>query len=179
VARVRNAGGDVLVRLNLKRLPRFTAQGRTVLILARLRTLRVERCGQWPADVRGPDGLLAGRLVALKRSLTATHRTRRRLQQGASRRQRAISAVSRAATQYVFVWTSLPEVEFPAATVLELYRLRWPCALAFQRLKSLLGLGQLPQRADARARAWLPGKLFVALLAERLIAEASRFSPWG
>jgi len=179
VARVIRAGGDVLVRINLKQLPLFTPQGRRLSILARLRTLRVGQVGQWAAHVQGPDGLLAGRLVALKRSLTATHRTRRRLQQRARRKQRTISVATWAAMQYVFVWTSLPEDEFPADAVLELYRLRWQCALAFKRLKALLGLGQLPKRADASARAWLHGKLFVALLTERLIAEASRFSPWG
>jgi hypothetical protein len=72
-----------------------------------------------------------------------------------------------------------PEDEFSPDLVLELYRLRWQCELAFKRLKSLLGLVQLPKRADGSARAWPHGKVFVALLTERLIAEASRFSPWG
>ena len=62
---------------------------------------------------------------------------------------------------------------------MELYRLRWQIELTFKRLKSLLGLGQLPKRTDASARAWLHGKLFAALLVERLIEEASFFSPWG
>ena len=42
-----------------------------------------------------------------------------------------------------------------------------------------MGLGQLPKRADASAREWLHGKLFVALLVEQLLQTATTFSPWG
>jgi IS4 transposase len=90
-----------------------------------------------------------------------------------------VSAASWEAARYVFVWTSLPEEDYPAESVLELYRLRWQIELTFKRMKSLLGLGQLPKHNDESARAWLHGKLFVALLVERLIEEASVFSPWG
>ena len=81
----------------------------------------------------------------------------------------ANSSAGGGAAQYVFVWTSLPEDEFLADMVMELYRLRWLIELAFKRMRSILGLGQLPKHADASARAWLHGKLFVALLVERLI----------
>ena len=90
-----------------------------------------------------------------------------------------MSETSAEAAQYVFVWTSLPEKEYSAEAIMELYRLRWQIELTFKRLKSLLGFGQLPKRSDASAHAWLHGKLFVALLIERLIEEASLFSPWG
>jgi hypothetical protein len=173
------AGGDVLVRINLRMLPLFHASGRRLSILSRLRSLRVGEARAWPAHVHGPSGPIVGRLVAIKRSAAAARKARRQLERRANRRQRKVSAASAEAAQYVFVWTSLPEEEYPAGATMELYRLRWQIELTFKRLKSLLGFGQLPKRTDASARAWLHGKLFVALLTERLIEEASLFSPWG
>ena len=38
-------------------------------------------------------------------------------------------------------------------------------------------LGHLPKRDDDSAKAWLYGKLFVALLVEKLIAHARTISP--
>jgi hypothetical protein len=42
-----------------------------------------------------------------------------------------------------------------------------------------MGLGLLPKRTDGSSRAWLNGKLFVALLVEKLWRQAEHFSPWG
>ena len=51
--------------------------------------------------------------------------------------------------------------------------------LSFKRLKSILGLGHLPKKDPASARAWLHGKLLTGLLVERMIEAADTFSPWG
>ncbi len=179
VAYVCAGGADVLVRINLRMLPLFTETGRRMNILTRLRTLPVGQVRGWPAWVHAAAGRLGGRLVAVKRSLASARRAREQLRRRASRQQRPLSAASWEAARYVFVWTSLGAEEYAPEAVLELYRLRWQIELTFKRLKSLLGLGQLPKRSDASARAWLHGKLFAALLVERLIEEASLFSPWG
>jgi hypothetical protein len=49
----------------------------------------------------------------------------------------------------------------------------------FKRLKSIVQLGHLPKRNDRSSRAWLYGKLFVALLAEKMVRMARTTSPWG
>ena len=49
--------------------------------------------------------------------------------------------------------------------------------LVFKRLKSLAHLGHLPKDEDQSARAWLYGKLFVALLTEQLMRQGRTFSP--
>ncbi len=72
-----------------------------------------------------------------------------------------------------------PAAEFSAADVLELYRTRWQVELVFKRFKSLAELGHLPKHDEHSARAWLYGKLFVALLVEKLIGHARAISPWG
>jgi hypothetical protein len=172
-------GGDVLVRINLQRLPLFIRGGQRLPILSRLRKLRVGHPGEWTAYVHDGDLRIEGRLVAIRRSRQAARWARKRLKRKASLQQKTLSREAREAAGYVFVWTTLPADQFSRKQVLDLYRLRWQIELAFKRMKSIMGLGQLPKRADASARAWLHGKLFVALLLERLLEEAETFSPWG
>ena len=81
--------------------------------------------------------------------------------------------------KYVIVFTTFPAAEFTNADVLEWYRTRWQVELVFKRFKSLAQLGHLPKRDDESAKAWLYGKLFVALLVEKLISHARTISPWG
>jgi hypothetical protein len=49
----------------------------------------------------------------------------------------------------------------------------------FKRLKSLLAVGHLPKHDARSARAWLYGKLLVALLTQKLVRLGGSFSPWG
>ena len=42
-----------------------------------------------------------------------------------------------------------------------------------------MGLGHLPKKDPASARAWLHGKIFASLLVERMVEAADKFSPWG
>ena len=80
---------------------------------------------------------------------------------------------------YVLVFTTLSEVEFEPQTILDWYRLRWQIELVFKRFKQIAQLGHLPKNDPQSARAWLYGKLFVALLVEKLLAHANSVSPWG
>lgn len=179
VAHVRDAGGDVVVRLNRQSLPLFDSRGARLQVLSLLRGIKVGQPREWDARVRHPQGgWLKGRLIAIKRSVEATRLVRKRLARRANRRQEAVSKESWEAAQYFLVWTSLPK-SFLATDVLEFYRLRWQIELVFKRLKSIMGLGHLPKKDPASSRAWLHGKLFVGLLVERMIKAADSFSPWG
>jgi hypothetical protein len=40
-------------------------------------------------------------------------------------------------------------------------------------------LGHLPKQDPESAKAWLYGKLFVALLTDKVLAQARALSPWG
>ena len=79
--------------------------------------------------------------------------------------------------EYVIVFTMFPEPPFSAADVLEWYRLRWQVELVFKRFTSLAQLGHVPKYDDDSAKAWLYGKLFVALLVEKLIHHARAIPP--
>jgi hypothetical protein len=57
--------------------------------------------------------------------------------------------------------------------------MRWQIELVFKRLKSLAQLGHVPKYDDRSSRAWVYGKLLVALLAQKLIRIGRTISPWG
>lgn len=178
-AHVRQAGGDLLVRLHRTALPLFEAAGERMDLLRLFRSLRVGQIQQWPTRTRRDEGpWIPGRLVAVRRSVQSTRIIRARMQRYAKKHRKVLSANSWQAAAYFAVWTTLPET-FSAAAILELYRQRWQIELAIKRLKSLLGLGHLPKKDPPSARAWLHGKLFVSLLIERLVEAANTFSPWG
>lgn len=77
------------------------------------------------------------------------------------------------------VLTTFPQQTFPPELILEWYRFRWQIELIFKRFKQIAQLGHLPKYDQESAKAWLYGKLFVALLTEKLIHNASALSPWG
>ena len=81
--------------------------------------------------------------------------------------------------KYVVVFTTFPEREFSPLDVLEWYRLRWQIELIFKRFKQIAQLGHVPKYDNESAKAWLYGKLFVALITEKLIDYAVSISPWG
>jgi hypothetical protein len=179
VAHVMDAQGDIVVRVNRQSLPLFDEDGSSLNILKTVRSLKAGQHREWRTAVQDPaGGWLKGRLIAVKRSAAATRLERRRLKRRANRRQHKVSKESLEAAQYFIIWTSLPD-SFTSSMVLEFYRLRWQVELVFKRMKSIMGLGHLPKADPFSCRAWLHGKLFVALLVERMIEEANSFSPWG
>ncbi|MCY4186916.1 MAG: transposase, partial [Bryobacterales bacterium] len=68
---------------------------------------------------------------------------------------------------------------FSPAQVLDWYRTRWQVEVVFKRFKSIAQLGHLPKHDERSAKSWLYGKLFVALLVEKLSGHARSISPWG
>lgn len=178
---VRQRQAHVLVRVHTTSLPLYSQRdGKRMNVLARVRGLKVGEVGAWPAWVKGPEGRWhRGRLVAVKRSLAASRRALRLRLAKRKSRERKISAKTAALSQYVLLWTSVPREKMSKRQVLWHYRLRWQQELVFKRAKSILGLGQLPKYSDASSRAWLNGKLLVAMLIEKLWRQAELFSPWG
>lgn len=179
IAHVVARGGAVLVRVNQKSLSLYDAQGRLIPLASRLRRLRLSEVGQWPAwvDVRGRK--IAGRLIAVKLGRQAARRARHRTRRKAQRNQKRLSKEALFLAGYLFVWTTIPAERLDSAQILEIYRARWQIELAFKRMKSIMGLGHLPKLSEVSARAWIHGKLFIALLIERLLDTAEHFSPWG
>jgi hypothetical protein len=178
---VRKRGGHVLVRVNPMSLPLYVRKrGSRLDPLMVAGGMKVGEIRAWSAWVKGPEGdWHRGRLVAVRRSLSATRRELRRRRKNTKSRQRKLGRRGKLLARYVLVWTSLPAVELNARGVMKAYRARWQLELVFKRAKSIMGLGQLPKYSDKSSRAWLGGKLLVAMLVEKLWQQAEHFSPWG
>jgi hypothetical protein len=173
-------GADVIVRLNTSALPLFGPEGQRFRLLPELR--QVQTAGmirQWPAWVHDPDLCLAGRLCAVRKTEQAIAQAQRRITRRERKDNRRTKPETREYACYVIVFTTVPESEMGAAEILEHYRFRWQIELLFKRLKSILAMGHLPKYDDQSSRAWLYGKLLVALLTQKLIRLGSEISPWG
>ena len=181
VDHVRGMGAHVLIRANPQSLLMFSRKsGDEIKILKWVKGLKIGRIRSRSAWVKGPEGRWhRGRLIAIKRSLASTRRELRRRTKNSRFKDRKPTRRTLAMARYVFVWTSLPGREASAKKVMEYYRARWQVELVFKRVKSIMGLGQLPKHSDASSRAWVNGKMLVALLVEKLWQKAEHFSPWG
>ena len=180
VAHVLQQQGDVIVRLNSSTFPLLCARRDAGLeLLPRLRRLQGCQCREWAVRFEAEGGPWKGRLCAVRKSRAAAAAAKEKIRKQARRKQHSVRPETLEFAEYVFLFTSVPRGLLDTRQVLELYRARWQIELCFKRFKSLLGLGHLPKRSDASARAWIEGKLLTVLLIERLIDEARFFSPWG
>jgi hypothetical protein len=126
----------------------------------------------------GPgEGALPLRLIAVRKSPEATEAARAKLRREASKRQKTLDPRSLEAAEFVIQATSLPREGYPAEEVLAAYRLRWQIERAFKRLKSLLGLDQMPTQTEPASRSWLAAHLIMALLCDEASQDFLAVSP--
>lgn len=171
---------DVCARLNPASTPLLDVKGRPFRLLDKVGKLkRAGEIAEWKVQVRYGDAVIAGRLCAVRKSEAAIERAYRKIVLYQARQKRRDTPQIRQYACYVMVFTTLSPEQASAQQVLECYRLRWQIELTFKRLKSIAQLGHLPKQDDASSRAWLYGKLFVALLTDKLARVGSAISPWG
>ncbi len=182
IEHVVRSGGHAMVRVNTGSIRLVGSDGRRFDLLGAVAGLDCPgRAGGWDVavDGNGAAASVAGRVCAVRKSDTAIRIAHKKLRQKASRKGTTPKPQSLEFAKYVIVFTTFPEAGFTAEAVLDWYRLRWQVELVFKRFKSVAQLGHLPKRDGESSRAWLYGKLFAALLTEKLIAHASAVSPWG
>lgn len=173
------AHADVCVRLNPHALPLYNEAGARFDLATRLRRLcQAGQIMEWPVRVETGEGMIDGRLCAIRKSQDAIRRAERRLKDKVQK-GKSVGPLTRQCANYVLVFTTLSAREASTAEVLETYRLRWQIELNFKRMKSIAQLGHLPKYDDRSSRAWLYGKLLLALLTEKMIRIARAISPWG
>jgi hypothetical protein len=166
---------DVLVRINPQSFPLQNKAGRVFDLLSHLQKLETAgKVKQW--RVKLPGGI-EGRVCAVRKSEEAIGKAHRRIERRASKKQTQTKAETWEYAKYVAVFTT--DLSTMAKTILEWYRVRWQIELTFKRLKSLAKLGHLPKYDAQSSRAWLYGKLFVALLTQKLVRTGRELSPWG
>jgi hypothetical protein len=168
--------GDVLVRINPQSLPLQQKGGRKFDLLAHLQNLHTAGAiGEWKVTLTGTA--VEGRVCALRKSEESIRQAHRRIERRASKRQTKTKPETWEYAKYVAVFTT--DRSTRTETILDWYRVRWQIELTFKRFKSLAQLGHLPKYDDQSSRAWLYGKLFVALLTQKLIRTGRELSPWG
>ena len=180
---VHRHGGSVIVRLNDQSTPLELADGSPVVLLDWLG--RISKPGQvgslrvWLPVAKGAKERIPARLCAVRKSIEARALAVRKLKQRAARKQNALREVTLEHSGWIVVLTTVDADILSAPEVLEWYRVRWQIELAFKRLKSLGDVGHLPKRDAASSRAWVYGKLLIALLSEKMQRHAAALSPWG
>lgn len=180
IAAVVRQKGAVVVRLNPTALPLYDEQGQRFGLLTALQHLeRPGQMGDWPVYLQVGQERIAGRICAVRKSQEAMARAQRKITLYAHRGKTRGTEETRRLAGYVLVFTTLPSTAASTSQLLESYRVRWQIELTFKRLKTLLRVGQLPKRDAGSSRAWLYGKLLLALLSQKLTRVGTRFSPWG
>lgn len=171
----------VTVRFNPQNVPTMDSSNKPFRLLDHLK--RFKRAGGVRAwSVRIPIGeghCVPGRICAVRKTEEAIRQAHKRLKRNASKHGEKLRDQTLVYAEYVIVFTTFPEEEFPPKDVLEWYRIRWQIELVFKRFKQIAQLGHLPKQDDESAQAWLYGKLFIALVTEKLIDYAASISPWG
>lgn len=171
----------VAVRLNPDGIALKTENGGDFPLLGKLKA--VQRTGQiavWNVTIPYEDKApVAARVCVLRKTKVAIALAQKKLRRRASDQGTELRAQTLIYAEYVMVLATFPPAEFPAALILQWYRFRWQIELVFKRFKQIAQLGHLPKHDAQSAKAWLYGKLFVALLTDKLIQEARAFSPWG
>lgn len=180
IAEVVAAKADVCVRLNPYGLPLFDQQGAPFPLRRHLSRIRkANSAASWTVWIQSGEQWIQGRICAIRKSRQAIEQAQRRLTRKRQKGKTASGAEARKYAEYVILFTTLPETDATAEQVLQAYRLRWQIELVFKRLKSILHFGHVPKYDDQSCRAWLYGKILVALLTQKLIRVGKTISPWG
>lgn len=171
----------VTVRVNTVALPLLNRKGKHFDLLQAVRSITKPGVNKtWKVAVAHREQpLITGRLCVIKKSEEATKLAQEKIRKEAKKKGRETRPETLEYAKYIILFTTFPIKTFSSLEVLEWYRLRWQVELVFKRFKSLAQLGHLPKHDDDSAKAWLYGKLLVALVVEKIIAHASVISPWG
>ena len=171
---VREAGGHFVVRAGWNSARWHDAEGAPFDLFAWLDTLDYDAHAQTPVTIwpeRTARDAFPVRLITRRMTKSEAEKSRQRACKAASKGQRRVSAQTLKAAEFILLVTSLDADSFSAADILALYRRRWQVELAFKRLKSLLGLDELPAKDPGLARTWIYTKLLAHLLVEDITRE--------
>jgi hypothetical protein len=178
---VAKGGGYSCVRWNSGALRLYNEDGGDFDIQSLFKRLPVEgMCGEADVFIHGsdPGESLRCRVCVIRKNDESAARSRRVLRAESSKKNSTATQLALLTCDFIVLITTLPSDTFSLKKVLELYRLRWQVELVFKRFKSIARIGALPKYTDSSAEAWLYGKMFAALLVERISSRLGAFSPW-
>ena len=170
-----------MVRVNTQSLVIQNLKGGEFPLLKNV--MEIKKTGtvtSWNVQIPGSkSNSVKGRICIIRKTEEAIQIAQAKLRSEAQKKGRQLKPETLEYAKYVIVFTTFPEESFNDIDILEWYRIWWQVELIFKRFKSIAELGHLPKHSDDSSKAWLYGKLFVALLTEKLINYASSVSPWG
>ena len=121
-----------------------------------------------PVRVQVKGQSLEGHVHACRLPPAPAAEARRRVRAQAKKKGRQVQPRTLALAEWVLIFTTLPPAVLPTATVMALYRVRWPVELVIKRLKSILNIDRLRARKDGLlAQLYLHGKLLYAWVLEK------------
>ena len=171
----------VMVRVNTRSLTILNLERQKFPLFKHVQT--VKKAGDiksWDVLIPGrKNKFVAGRICIIRKSNEAIKMAQNKIIRAANKRSRSLMPETLEYAKYVIVFTNFPKNSFSDFEILDWYRSRWQIELVFKRFKSIAQLGHLPKHSDDSSKAWLYGKLFTALLTNKLIEYASSISPWG
>jgi hypothetical protein len=170
----------ILLRVNPYSLPLFETDKKKFPLLEKLGEItEIGVSKSWNVIVKSNNNSIQGRICVLRKTDQAILLAQKKLTQKSKAKDKKPQDATLEYAKYVILFTTFPEDEFTCHEILEWYRIRWQVELIFKRFKSITKLGQLPKKNDESSIAWLYGKLFVALITQKLINYTNFFSPWG
>jgi hypothetical protein len=174
-------GGDFLVRLPYRASQFHDVQdGHKINLLGELEQLGIGETREWLVVGKNCEGeVVPLRVCAVRLPRPKARKAQREAVRTSKRRGRSISSDALRFQRYVVVATSVSGDRLSAEQVLTLYRMRWQIEIAIKRLKSLVGIGELPCRGKESGRAWLHGKLVLALLIQVCVNRGQELPCFG
>ncbi len=171
----------VTVRVNTSMLRMLTLKKEPFSLLDNVKPVKkTNKIKSWDVLIPGGNNnYVQGRICIIRKTKEAIEIAHTKIKRKASKSGTKTKPETFEYAKYIIVFTTFPEENFSAFDILEWYRIRWQVELVFKRFKSIAQIGHLPKYDDESSKAWLYGKLFVALLIEKLIKHATFISPWG
>ena len=181
IHQVSSKGAYVMVRVNTMSLPILDCTGDKFNLLEKVGSIK--KTGvikSWPVIIANRVGeIVEGRICAIRKTDEAIKLAQEKVKNEGRKKCRSTMPATLEYAKYIIVFTTFPEDSFTDYDILHWYRIRWQVELVFKRFKSIAEIGHLPKHGGDSSEAWLYGKLFVALLTERMIEHAESISPWG
>jgi hypothetical protein len=179
IEHVVNAEAFYVIRVNWQNMPLEDRDGNALEILPCLRALSDTTVTDLPVQIRFPSGVRhACRLIALRKTEPAAEAARQKLLKQRRSEGASVGITALEAAGYFIVLTNLP-IECTPTQILELYKLRWQIEMKFKRMKSIIGLHNLPVRDAELAQTYLMTKILAVLVIDQLVNQYDSFSPWG
>jgi hypothetical protein len=177
IAHCIKSGADFILRLRTNCFAFYDENHSRVDIIKAFTELKGEECADVFGFVKDADTktFIPVRICAKRKSEDAIVQSREKLKRRAINKQHKLQPKTEIFNDYILVVTSLP-CDISPTDILETYRYRWQIEMYFKRLKSILGIGDMPKKHETSSRAWIDGKIMVSLLIEAVLSEIS-FSP--